>query len=168
MPAGACCMALLCSVWWIRQISGCPALCCEWPFLLCAALCCTAWRHRTDGHYCRSVVGAGSARMAVRSRTARSAVAARSAHTVGKSRTARTVAAAASVCNVPSTHMLPPPRTRTRARAGTHGRRGSRCKDCGGSEICTHGRRRSRCKDCGGYGHNYIGLALQRLRRVRP
>ena len=31
-----------------------------------------------------------------------------------------------------------------------HGRRRSRCKECGGSEICEHGRRRSKCKECGG------------------
>ena len=31
-----------------------------------------------------------------------------------------------------------------------HGRRRSRCKDCGGGSICEHGRRRNMCKDCGG------------------
>ena len=31
-----------------------------------------------------------------------------------------------------------------------HGRRKSRCKECGGSSFCEHGRRKSRCKDCGG------------------
>ena len=31
-----------------------------------------------------------------------------------------------------------------------HGRRKSRCKDCGGSAFCEHGRQKSRCKDCGG------------------
>jgi hypothetical protein len=29
-----------------------------------------------------------------------------------------------------------------------HGRRKSRCKDCG-TGYCQHGRRKSRCKDCG-------------------
>ena len=33
-----------------------------------------------------------------------------------------------------------------------HGRRRSRCKDCGGSSLCEHGRQRSKCKDCGGSG----------------
>ena len=32
-----------------------------------------------------------------------------------------------------------------------HGRRRSRCKECGGSAICEHGRQRFRCKDCRGY-----------------
>jgi hypothetical protein len=32
-----------------------------------------------------------------------------------------------------------------------HGRRRSRCKECGGSEICSHGRQqRSQCKECKG------------------
>ena len=31
-----------------------------------------------------------------------------------------------------------------------HGRRKSRCKECGGSCICEHGRRKCRCKYCGG------------------
>jgi hypothetical protein len=31
-----------------------------------------------------------------------------------------------------------------------HGKRRSRCKDCGGASICEHGRQRSVCKDCGG------------------
>lgn len=31
-----------------------------------------------------------------------------------------------------------------------HNKRKSRCKDCGGSEICEHNRLRSQCKDCGG------------------
>ena len=31
-----------------------------------------------------------------------------------------------------------------------HGRRRSRCKECGGSGICEHGRRRTVCKECGG------------------
>ena len=31
-----------------------------------------------------------------------------------------------------------------------HGRRASRCKDCGGSSLCEHGRVRSECKDCSG------------------
>ena len=31
-----------------------------------------------------------------------------------------------------------------------HGRRRSRCKECGGGAICDHGRRRSRCKEYGG------------------
>ena len=31
-----------------------------------------------------------------------------------------------------------------------HGRRRSRCKECGGSSICEHGRVRSKCKECGG------------------
>ena len=26
----------------------------------------------------------------------------------------------------------------------------TKCKECGGSEICEHGRRRSECKECGG------------------
>ena len=33
-----------------------------------------------------------------------------------------------------------------------HGRRKSRCKDCGGSGICSHGRIKTHCKDCGGSG----------------
>jgi hypothetical protein len=31
-----------------------------------------------------------------------------------------------------------------------HGKRKSRCNDCGGSEICEHGKQKSRCKACGG------------------
>ena len=31
-----------------------------------------------------------------------------------------------------------------------HGRRRSRCKDCGGVSICEHSHVRSRCKECGG------------------
>jgi hypothetical protein len=31
-----------------------------------------------------------------------------------------------------------------------HGRRRSRCKECGGSGICEHGRQRTGCKECGG------------------
>ena len=31
-----------------------------------------------------------------------------------------------------------------------HGRRRSRCKECGGNSICQHGRQRSQCKECGG------------------
>ena len=31
-----------------------------------------------------------------------------------------------------------------------HGRERSDCKECGGGSICEHGRRRSRCKECGG------------------
>ena len=31
-----------------------------------------------------------------------------------------------------------------------HGRRRSRCKECGGASICEHGRIRSMCKECGG------------------
>ena len=31
-----------------------------------------------------------------------------------------------------------------------HGRRRSRCKECGGTSICEHGRQRSTCKECGG------------------
>ena len=33
-----------------------------------------------------------------------------------------------------------------------HGRRRSRCKDCGGCSICEHGRVRYQCKECGGKG----------------
>ena len=33
-----------------------------------------------------------------------------------------------------------------------HGRRRSRCKECGGSGLCEHGRERRRCKECGGSG----------------
>ena len=33
-----------------------------------------------------------------------------------------------------------------------HGRRRSRCKECGGSGLCEHGRVRSICKYCGGSG----------------
>jgi hypothetical protein len=33
-----------------------------------------------------------------------------------------------------------------------HGRRRSRCKQCGGASICQHGRQRSVCKECGGSG----------------
>ena len=35
-------------------------------------------------------------------------------------------------------------------RACPHGKKRSRCKECGGSGICEHGRERSRCKECGG------------------
>ena len=31
-----------------------------------------------------------------------------------------------------------------------HGRRRTRCKECGGGSLCEHGRRRSRCKECSG------------------
>ena len=31
-----------------------------------------------------------------------------------------------------------------------HGRRRSRCKECGGGSICEHGRERTKCKECGG------------------
>ena len=31
-----------------------------------------------------------------------------------------------------------------------HGKRKSRCKDCGGGSICEHGKRKSSCKECGG------------------
>ena len=31
-----------------------------------------------------------------------------------------------------------------------HGKRRSRCMECGGASICEHGRERSRCKECGG------------------
>jgi len=31
-----------------------------------------------------------------------------------------------------------------------HGKRKTRCKECGGSSICEHGRQKSRCKECGG------------------
>ena len=31
-----------------------------------------------------------------------------------------------------------------------HGRRRSKCKECGGASICEHGRQRSQCKECGG------------------
>ena len=31
-----------------------------------------------------------------------------------------------------------------------HGKKRSRCKDCGGGSICEHQRQRSTCKDCGG------------------
>jgi hypothetical protein len=33
-----------------------------------------------------------------------------------------------------------------------HGRERSTCKECGGASICKHGRRRSACKECGGSG----------------
>ena len=33
-----------------------------------------------------------------------------------------------------------------------HGRRKSRCKDCGGSRLCEHGRVKNQCKQCGGPG----------------
>ena len=33
-----------------------------------------------------------------------------------------------------------------------HGRRRTRCKECGGGSFCEHGRRRSYCKECGGSG----------------
>ena len=36
--------------------------------------------------------------------------------------------------------------------ACAHGKRKSRCKDCGGSDTCEHGKERRRCKDCGGSG----------------
>ena len=31
-----------------------------------------------------------------------------------------------------------------------HGRKRSRCKECGGASICEHARQRSQCKECGG------------------
>jgi|LakMenEpi03Aug12_release.lakeMendotaPanAssembly.Ray.scaffolds.fasta_scaffold375266_1 hypothetical protein len=31
-----------------------------------------------------------------------------------------------------------------------HNKQKSRCKDCGGSHICKHNKRKSRCKECGG------------------
>ena len=31
-----------------------------------------------------------------------------------------------------------------------HGRRRSKCKECGGASICEHGRQRYQCKECGG------------------
>lgn len=31
-----------------------------------------------------------------------------------------------------------------------HGRRKTRCKDCGGGSICEHGKLRNSCRDCGG------------------
>ena len=40
-----------------------------------------------------------------------------------------------------------------------HGKRKTRCKDCGGGGLCIHGKRKTRCKDCGGKGiceHNHI------------
>jgi hypothetical protein len=30
-----------------------------------------------------------------------------------------------------------------------HGKRKSRCADCGGGSFCVHGKRKSRCADCG-------------------
>ena len=32
--------------------------------------------------------------------------------------------------------------------ACSHGRRRSKCKECGGASICEHGRERSKCNDC--------------------
>lgn len=44
-----------------------------------------------------------------------------------------------------------PERNKWGNRICEHGRRPSRCKDCGnGSELCTHNRQRHSCKDCGG------------------
>jgi hypothetical protein len=40
-----------------------------------------------------------------------------------------------------------------------HGRRKTRCKDCGGGSICEHNRQKSHCKECGGASiceHNRI------------
>ena len=40
-----------------------------------------------------------------------------------------------------------------------HGKRKSRCKECGGSEYCEHGKNKYNCKECGGSGiceHNKI------------
>ena len=31
-----------------------------------------------------------------------------------------------------------------------HGKRKTRCIECGGSEICSHGKQKGKCKDCGG------------------
>ena len=31
-----------------------------------------------------------------------------------------------------------------------HGKRRSKCKECGGASICVHGRERSKCKECRG------------------
>ena len=38
----------------------------------------------------------------------------------------------------------------TVCRACPHGKRRSRCQECGGASICEHGRQRSQCKECGG------------------
>ena len=38
---------------------------------------------------------------------------------------------------------------RTRSKCA-HGRRRSRCRDCGAKSFCEHGRQRCRCKECGG------------------
>ena len=42
-----------------------------------------------------------------------------------------------------------------------HGRRLSRCKECGGSSLCVHGRHPSMCKECG-------GCMVATSMRVRP
>ena len=42
-----------------------------------------------------------------------------------------------------------------------HGRQRSQCKECGGSSICEHGRRRSTCKECGRSGHVTILDAIE-------
>ena len=44
-------------------------------------------------------------------------------------------------------------KTRKKSRQQTkckHGRQGSRCKDCGGCQICENSKQRLHCKDCGG------------------
>ena len=38
---------------------------------------------------------------------------------------------------------------RKKHNACEHGRRRSRCKECGGASICEHGWERSKCKECG-------------------
>ena len=44
-----------------------------------------------------------------------------------------------------------------------HGKRRSRCKDCGGSGLCEHWRERTRCKDCGMAAAKMDGVASSDL-----
>jgi len=65
--------------------------------------------------------------------------------------------------SAPESATTPPPAKAIKPRNGRkaktttngkceHGRRPSRCKECGGSGICLHGRQRTQCRDCGGGG----------------
>ena len=49
-----------------------------------------------------------------------------------------------------------------------HGREKSRCKECGGGSICEHGRIKSQCKDCGGSSFCEHGRIKYRCKECRP
>jgi len=50
---------------------------------------------------------------------------------------------------------------RKRNKKCEHGRRKSRCKECGGGSICEHGRRKDNCKFCGDEIKITIGLMIR-------